>query len=126
MVGSSFVCEPADAADDASPGGQRAPRTYPLLPDIFSSAEIPPPTERPLKVYAFDPSAGRFVGNHMTVSVRYEKLTPGPVGDRFAVIDYDGGNKTFYKPVDLDDPKLLIKGGLSPSESDPRFHQQMV
>jgi hypothetical protein len=127
MVGSSqFVCEPADAADDASPIGQRAPRTYPPLPDIFSSAEIPPPTERPLKVYAFDPSAGRFVGNHMTVSVRYEKLTPGPVGDRFAVIDYDGGNKTFYKPVDLDDPKLLIKGGLSPSESDPRFHQQMV
>ena len=39
----------------------------------------------------------------MTVSVRYEDLTPGPVGDRFAVIDYDGGNKTFYKPIDLNE-----------------------
>jgi hypothetical protein len=66
------------------------------------------------------------VGNYMTVAVRYEELTPGPAGERFAVIDYDGGNKTFYKPVDLDNPKLLIPGGLPLIESDPRFHQQMV
>src|SRR6266700_3755103 len=98
---SGFVCEPVGAADEA-------PRTYPVMPDIFSSAEIPFPTQRALKVYAFDPSAGRFVGNYMTVSLRYEDLTPGPVAERFAVIDYDGGNKTFYQPIDLDDPKLLI------------------
>jgi hypothetical protein len=128
MVGSSqFVCEAAAATDDAPPAVSKdAPRTYPPLPDIFSSAELPLPSERPLKVYAFDPSAGRFVGNHMTVSVRYENLMPGPVGDRFAVIDYDGGNKTFYKPIDLNDARLLIRCGLSPSESDPRFHQQML
>jgi hypothetical protein len=94
--------------------------------DIFSSAEIPWPTERPLNVYAFDPSLGRFVGNYMRVMVRYEILKPGPVGERFAVIDYDGTNKTFYQPVDLNDPRLMVGGGLSPSESDPRFHQQMV
>jgi hypothetical protein len=116
---SRFVCEPVGLPDET-------PRKYPPLPDIFSSAEIPFPTERVLKVYAFDPSAGRFVGNYMTVSLRYEDLTPGPVGERFAVIDYDGGNKTFYEPLDLNDPKLLITGGLSPSECDPRFHQQMV
>ena len=114
-----FVCEPADEA--AKPQGP-----YPPPPDIFCSAEIPDPTERPLKVYAFDPSAGCFIGNYMTVAVRYEELTPGPVGERFAVIDYDGGNKTFYKPIELDNPKLLISGGLPPTESDPRFHQQMV
>ena len=28
--------------------------------------------------------------------------------------------------VDLDDPLLLVSDGLNPSESDPRFHQQMV
>src|SRR5271154_897458 len=62
----------------------------------------------------------------MTRSVLSEPFKAGPVGQRFGVIDYDGTNKTFYKPVDLDDPRVLIKGGLDPSESDPRFHQQMV
>lgn len=96
-------------------------------PDLFTSAEIRMPTMRPLRVYAFDPSVGRLIGNYMTASVRYETpLQPGPVGERFAVIDYDGTNKTFYKPVDLNDPKVMIGGGLDPSESDPRFHQQMV
>ena len=62
----------------------------------------------------------------MTLGVKYEKLLPGPVGERIAVIDYDGENKRFYKPVDLDEPRLLISSGLNPTESDPRFHQQMV
>lgn len=94
--------------------------------DIFTSTEIPTPSVRPLSVYAFDPSLGNFVGNQMVTTVRYEKLCPGPVGERFAVIDYDGSQNTFYKPVDLDDPRLLIGNGLPPSEGDPRFHQQMV
>jgi hypothetical protein len=62
----------------------------------------------------------------MTLNVKYEKLLPGPIGERIAVIDYDGENKKFYKPVNLDDPGLLIRSGLNPTESDPRFHQQMV
>ncbi|HEX8501802.1 MAG TPA: hypothetical protein VF659_14560 [Pyrinomonadaceae bacterium] len=93
---------------------------------VLESTEVPPPVTRPLKAYAFDPSLGRFIGNEMMIEVKYEKLLPGPVGRKVAVIDYDGANKVFYKPVDLDDPGLLIRGGLSPSESDPRFHQQMV
>lgn len=89
------------------------------------------PVIRPLKAYALDPSAGRLLGNEMTINVRYEELDPGPVvrerrGDAIAVIDYDGANGTYYQPVDLDDPHVLIRGGLDPSESDPRFHQQMV
>lgn len=62
----------------------------------------------------------------MTIAVPYEPLEPGPLGDQIAVIDYDGGNDCYYEPVDLDDPAVLLTGGLEPSESDPRFHQQMV
>lgn len=83
-------------------------------------------TERPLKAYAFDPSHGRNLGNHMTIKVRNEALKPGPVGEYLAVIDYDASNNTYYHPVDLDDPDVLMRGGLDPSESDPCFHQQMV
>src|SRR5262245_33610518 len=81
---------------------------------------------RPLKAYAFDPSRGRYLGNYMRVVIKNERLAPGPIGRKVAVIDYDARNKTYYRPVDLDDPDILIRGGLDPSESDPRFHQQMV
>jgi hypothetical protein len=105
---------------DGTPPAQAQPQIY------SSSITIPPPAQRPLKVYAFDPSAGRLAGNMMTISLNYEKLAPGPVGKKLAVVDYDGSNKTYYEPVDLDDPKILIRGGFDPTESDPRFHQQMV
>ena len=96
-------------------------------PNIFApSLKIPMPKQRPLKAFAYDPSRGLRLGNSMTLTIRYEKLAPGPVGDRFAVIDYDGAQKTYYAPVDLDDPAILIENGLDPSEVDPRFHQQMV
>jgi hypothetical protein len=84
------------------------------------------PLTRPLKVFAFDPSLGRRHGNHMTVAVPYEPLRPGPRGRSIEVIDYDATNDCYYKPVDLDDHEILLQGGLSPSEADPRFHQQMV
>jgi len=96
------------------------------LDNLFVSTTISKPNERPLKVYTFDPSVGRLLGNSMMARVRYEELLPGPVGETFAVIDYDSTNKTFYKPVNLDDPDIMIGGGLDPSQSDPRFHQQMV
>ena len=84
------------------------------------------PPERPLKAYAFDPSQGRNLGNYMTINVRNEALQPGPVGKYLVVIDYDASNDTYYEPVNLDDPAVLLRGGLDPSESDPRFHQQMT
>ena len=84
------------------------------------------PSTRPLKIYAFDPTRGRNLGNHMTVNARYEKLEPGPVGKYLAVVDYDASNRCYYQPVDLDDVAVLLKNGLDPSESDPQFHQQMV
>ncbi|HEX8719643.1 MAG TPA: hypothetical protein VF736_03290 [Pyrinomonadaceae bacterium] len=85
-----------------------------------------PPLHRPLKVYAFDPSHGRSLGNYMTVSVRNEELEPGPVGEYLEVIDYHASNGCYYLPVDLNAEAVTLGGGLEPSESDPRFHQQMV
>ncbi|HLL99512.1 MAG TPA: hypothetical protein VK400_00520, partial [Pyrinomonadaceae bacterium] len=84
------------------------------------------PATRPLKVYAFDPSRRRTLGNYMTVSVPYEKLEGGLRGEYLEVIDYDVSNRCYYQPVDLNHPSILMQGGLDPSESDPRFHQQMV
>ncbi|HLX08964.1 MAG TPA: peptidase M4 [Thermoanaerobaculia bacterium] len=94
-------------------------------------ADLERPVARPLKAYAFDPSQGRLLGNQMCLNVRYQELDRGPVvrhctGDAIAIIDYDGSAKTWYTPVDLDDPRILIRSGLDPTESDPRFHQQMV
>jgi hypothetical protein len=84
------------------------------------------PAHRPLKVYAFDPTLGRTLGNHMMINAQYEKLLPGPAGKYLKVIDYDAVNKCYYEPVELDDPKVLLRNGLDPSESNPQFHQQMV
>jgi hypothetical protein len=85
-----------------------------------------PVATRPLSVYAFDPSQGHSLGNYMTINVPFEDLKPGPSGPYVDVIDYDSTNKRYYQAVDLDDRAILLKGGLDPSESDPRFHQQMV
>ncbi len=84
------------------------------------------PNSRPLKVYAFDPSRGRTLGNYMTVSVPFEKLEKGLSGKYLEVIDYDSSNQCYYQPVDLNHPSILMQNGMEPSESDPRFHQQMV
>ncbi|MGH3118462.1 MAG: hypothetical protein ACRDQ2_15380, partial [Gaiellales bacterium] len=81
---------------------------------------------RPLKIFASDPLLGRTFGNRARIDVANERLTAGPVGTRVEVIDYDGAQKCFYSPVDLDHQAILMQGGLEPSESDPRFHQQMV
>jgi hypothetical protein len=95
-------------------------------PSIRASGMVSRPERRPLKVFAFDPMLGRAQGNRMTLSVRNERLLPGPMGAQVQVIDYDGSTGRYYEPLDLDDPQVLIQGGLEPTESDPRFHQQMV
>ena len=92
---------------------------------------LAPPTRRPLRVYAFDPSRGRLLGNEMQMDVRYRALAPGPTDtsgalDQIVVIDYDVSRQKYYRPVDLDQPFILIPNGVAPSEADPRFHQQMV
>ena len=84
------------------------------------------PTVRPLKIFAVDPQFLNQPGNRDSIKVDYEPLQPGPVGERIAIIDFDGGNRQYYQPVDLEDKAVLMRGGLDHSEADPRFHQQMV
>jgi len=110
------------AAADLPDAGVQAPQTPPAPIGL----RPPPPVFRPLKVYTFGPSRGRARGNIQTIAVPYEKLAPGPVGARIAVVDYDVTRNCFYDPVDLDDLHIAINGGLDPSESDPHFHQQMA
>src|SRR5689334_22275612 len=85
----------------------------------LATTRLAPPTHRPLRVYAFDPSRGRMLGNEMLMNVRYREVAPGPTDtsgalDQIAVIDYDASRKTYYYPVDLDDRFLLIPNGLTP------------
>ncbi len=84
------------------------------------------PPDRILRVYAFDPSRGARLENHLTIRIPYEKLAKGPVGKKIAVIDYDASNRCYYEGVDLDATAVLGQNGLAPSESDPEFHQQMA
>ncbi len=122
--------------------GAKKKASKPLLPSDVPDVRKPSPTftlkscpwmdlEQPpvrtLKVYALDPSAGNYIGNVMSIKVKWEEdLKPGPIGRKIAVVDYDGANEKYYPPVDLNDPRILARNGLDPSESDPRFHQQMV
>jgi hypothetical protein len=84
------------------------------------------PLTRPLKIFAFDPMLGRDSADTISVDIANERLAPGPTGSRVRVVDYDGVRDRYLSPVDLEDPAVLMAGGLDPSEADPRFHQQMV
>ena len=42
------------------------------------------------------------------------------------MVDYDPASGVFYEPVNLEDSHLIARDGLTPSESNPQFHQQMV
>lgn len=106
---------------------------------------------RRLRGYAFDPSLSLQVDtalvNETIFEVRWENLvSPGgvddeenseevgwghplgkyPVGEYLEIVDYDPASKCFYEPVNLNDRLVLAQDGIRPSESDPRFHQQMV
>ena len=78
------------------------------------------PVYRPLKIFSRDPSTSRLEGSIATVEVPYEPLAPGPIGRVFRVLDVP------YRMVDLDEREVMLNDGVEPSQSDPRFHQQMV
>lgn len=92
---------------------------------------IPDPVSRKLRIFAFDPGVSAQFNtsqiSEIEISVPWEKdLKPGPVGEYIEVVDADPASGCFYRPVDLNDPRLLAQNGLAPSESNPQFHQQMV
>ncbi len=102
---------------------------------MSSSVSFQPP--RRLRVFAFDPGTGNRYANRrireMTISVPWE-MDPvpreeaflGPDGEYLQVIDYDPASGVFYEPINLNAAEVLYNDGLSPSEEDPKFHQQMV
>ena len=101
----------------------------------MADPHIPLPIFRELRMFAFDPSLGvelETAGiNEVTLRVPWEgdeqePLRPGPVGEYLEVIDVDPASGCAYRPVDLNDPSILARGGLAPSEANPQFHQQMV
>jgi hypothetical protein len=91
---------------------------------------IPPPQQRRLKVFSLDPSFDVQLDNTLVsrsvLSVPWEPLTAGPVGEYLEVVDVDPSSGCAYDPVELSDPDLLAQDGLSPSIGNPQFHQQMV
>lgn len=115
----------------------RAPKRKADLLKRTSSAGERRPNQRPLRVFAFDPSLGVQVEtagiNEVTLAVPWERdaegkdsLRPGPIGEYVEVIDHDPASGCFYEPVDLNDRSIVAQNGLAPSESNPQFHQQMV
>lgn len=102
----------------------------PDTPTAWSRREPASPKTRKLRVFAFDPTLDldleTSVFNHATVSIPWEGLQRGPVGNYLEVVDVDPPSGCAYDPVDLDDPRLLAQQGAAPSEGNPQFHQQMV
>jgi hypothetical protein len=97
---------------------------------VAAAQDYPRPNVRRLRIYSFDPALAAqydLAGvSGVTIEVPWEEdLKPGPVGEYVEVIDVDPGSNAAYAPVDLNAPALLATDGLAPSESDPRFHQQM-
>ncbi len=88
------------------------------------------PTYRKLRGYAFDPSfastISRRQSNEVIYKIRWEETKPGPSGEYVDIIDYDPTKECFYEPVNLENNFVLADYGLTPSEGDPRFHQQQV
>jgi hypothetical protein len=84
------------------------------------------PLVRPLRIYTLDPSVSDRLGGVATVLVPYEKLEPGPIGSLFAVNGLGAPVELQAEALDLDDPFLLLSGGLSPTPTNGRFHMQMV
>ena len=90
-----------------------------------------PPAYRSLRVFSFDPSVSKELKtsliNEVTIQVPWNDLQgPGPIGEYVEVIDYDAPSQCYYRPVNLNHPNILATDGLTPSEADPQFHQQMV
>ncbi|QUS39635.1 hypothetical protein RPMA_12895 [Tardiphaga alba] len=99
------------------------------------TGRYPRPPARRLRVYAFDPQTASTLGSvgyaYATISLPWEEaweepVTVGPVNDYLEVIDIDPASRQFYEGVDLNEPYLLAQDGLTPSEGNPQFHQQMV
>lgn len=92
--------------------------------------DIAKPAVRLLRVYSSDPSIAANLStigqSEIVINLPWRDVKPGPIDEYFEVIDIDPSSKAAYAPIDLNNANFLATDGVSPSESDPRFHQQMV
>jgi len=84
------------------------------------------PLYRPLRIFTVDPSVPKLEGAIALVDVPYEPLEPGPEGRLLRVMNVDRDRRVRYRRADLETHSVLLSDGYEPSQSDPRFHQQMV
>ena len=90
--------------------------------------QAPAARTRPLTVIAQDPgvrAGGQILTTQLEVPI--ENLSPGPMGVRLHVIDYDASTGTLYKAL----PRPMEPDPYAGEDSerlltDPRFHQQNV
>lgn len=89
-----------------------------------------PPVYRYLRGYGLDPGFSTRLDtaatNEVTYRIPFEAVEPGPVGEYIEVMDFDPASGCWYEPVDLTEENIASQHGLTPSEGDPRFHQQFV
>ena len=94
-----------------------------------------PPLRR-LRIFTSDPTASRLEGRSCVADVPYEPLELVQAGEPGARYDCLCGRLFELHMIDdlgralapprLDDPAQLMQDGYAPSESNPRFHAQMV
>ena len=92
--------------------------------------KIQVPTHRLLKGYALDPGFSTQLEttgiNEVVYKIPWENVEAGPCGEYIEVIDHDPASNCYYEPVNLNSTYVLANSGLSPSEGNPKFHQQFV
>lgn len=122
-------------ARKATQSGKKTPAA--TTPPIKRKLRPQPPPKRRLRIYALDPSVAKRLDSvsvhQATLSVPWDDqpatakpLLPGPVGEYLEIVDVDPASNRVYDPVDLNEKTLLAQDGLTPSEGNPQFHQQMV
>jgi hypothetical protein len=111
-----------------------------LIPALSPRAQPTPgePASRPLWIYASDPASFGLRQPVLKVDVPFEKLGPGPTGRLFKVdtdtlparfvglLDWGDARKQEFKPLDLEERRFLVQGGLLPTTGDPNFPGQMI
>ncbi len=132
-AGTTPASPPPPVAPDTTGDGAPPPAivAVPQRPQWRAPRREPLPAARRLRVFALDPAlANDFATVRLsttTITVPYEDdLRPGPVGEYIEVVDVDPASNRVYAPVDLGSRQLLAKDGLTPSEGNPQFHQQMA
>lgn len=96
------------------------------LPIYSYARKTDDPLYRPLKIFTGDPSTPKLDGAVALLDVAYEPLSPGPVGNLFEISNCDEKRNIVCRQADLEASSILLTGGYTPSQSDPRFHQQML